>query len=338
MHCLGGFVSGSRGNQYCGLAVVYQEQVGSGQLHSGGSYTMPKGYPGFILAVFGWLLLAAGLNDSRDIGRKPSESEKTIAQSLNTVARAQVEAVKPKKPSIYESHCHKGEDRRQSDLCAQWYAADAAKKSADWTMWSTIFGAVGTAAVVYTLMLTRASAKAAMGTLNAQIESSRPLLNLSSVSIVRSSEQPDDGQLQLNCGWEIKNYGSTGCWIESICVTFDDIIDDDIKLDERPISAFIAPGNVVSRRSDKGPVRFYADESQRVIDHKAIILLGYTTYRDAGGRRWKTGFAVSIDLDDSFSGNTFGPILSDDHWIDERLPARRAKENWLGKWGIGRFA
>lgn len=60
----------------------------------------------------------------------------------NTVpaAEQQHEAAKP---SVETQPCRPGEDKRQSDLCAQWKAADAASASADWAFWTMLAGAVG---------------------------------------------------------------------------------------------------------------------------------------------------------------------------------------------------
>lgn len=51
-------------------------------------------------------------------------------------------------PPFYKQPCRNTPEDRQSDLCAQWEAAD-------WTKWGVLVGILGTIALIYQIMLTR---------------------------------------------------------------------------------------------------------------------------------------------------------------------------------------
>lgn len=100
---------------------------------------MPRGYRGIILSAFGWLALAAASPPPTN----PTEHSQSNSQSptRDQFERAIV-ALEAQKPDAKDSGCQSGEDNRQSDLCAQWKAADAAFGS----MWAAIVGLlIGTA-------------------------------------------------------------------------------------------------------------------------------------------------------------------------------------------------
>lgn len=69
-------------------------------------------------------------------------------ETQQAVTGPAAEAVPPVQPTDeppgYTDPCNKGEDNRNSDLCAQWKAADAAQESAKWTRRSFWIGLAGT--------------------------------------------------------------------------------------------------------------------------------------------------------------------------------------------------
>lgn len=85
----------------------------------------------------------------------------SVEQSLETIAAATTKAVEPVEPKEYESPCDPGQDRRQSDLCAQWKAADGAARAAEWAKWQTILSAFGLVGLLYSLHLTRKAVREA---------------------------------------------------------------------------------------------------------------------------------------------------------------------------------
>jgi hypothetical protein len=102
---------------------------------------MPRGYRCIILAVVGWLVLAASPPDNRTT-RENQRGQQSAQQSLSDITASLKEANKSPQP---DPGCEQGKDNRSSDLCAQWKAADAAEKSATWTrrtFWPALFGVV----------------------------------------------------------------------------------------------------------------------------------------------------------------------------------------------------
>ncbi|HWQ85870.1 hypothetical protein [Brevundimonas sp.] len=80
---------------------------------------------------------------------------------METIAAAATKTVEPVKPTEYERPCEPGQDRRGSDLCAQWKAADGATSGAEWAKWQTILSGFGLAGLIYSLHLTRKAVRAA---------------------------------------------------------------------------------------------------------------------------------------------------------------------------------
>jgi hypothetical protein len=112
---------------------------------------MSRGYRSIIVAVIGWLtLIAAG--PPKPNGQQPNQS--TPSQTERPQIPAPVE--QRGEASDSDKPCKQGNDDRESDLCAQWKAADAAKSAADAT-W--LFGAFGTVVGGLTLAAAWSAAK-----------------------------------------------------------------------------------------------------------------------------------------------------------------------------------
>jgi hypothetical protein len=74
-------------------------------------------------------LLLVGATSAPAVNSSTRANETDIARSLNRVSEALEEANKPKREAMA---CAAGTLDRQSDLCAQWRAADAATEVASW--------------------------------------------------------------------------------------------------------------------------------------------------------------------------------------------------------------
>ena len=74
--------------------------------------------------------------DGADTGL--SQASGSQQQSLPPSTEPQVQ-----NPETLYAACERGEINRQSDLCAQWYAADSARISATWTRLTGFFTAFG---------------------------------------------------------------------------------------------------------------------------------------------------------------------------------------------------
>ena len=89
---------------------------------------MLRGYRIAIIAAFGWLIVAANESGVAPSGVSDNQATSERATSLKTPQPAPQAIAVPKapEPETKDAGCSDGKDRRDSDLCAQWKAADAA--------------------------------------------------------------------------------------------------------------------------------------------------------------------------------------------------------------------
>ncbi|WP_188063205.1 hypothetical protein [Sphingobium sp. KCTC 72723] len=138
---------------------------------------MSGSYRYIILAAFGWLILAAS-PEKQAADRNQADAQNASTEALRNIATAIEQANERPEP---DAGCEAGKDNRQSDLCAQWKAADAAKDSADWTRRTFWLGCVGAVIGAATLIAAGFAAwyakkaaieteKGAMAALNAVVE------------------------------------------------------------------------------------------------------------------------------------------------------------------------
>lgn len=101
---------------------------------------MPRGYRLLILALVGLALIGAAPREQRGDQPQSDQSHQSSDTQLDRIASA-VEKL-PISPTP-DRGCNPGRDDRQSDLCAQWKAADAAAESAWWASATFWLGLVG---------------------------------------------------------------------------------------------------------------------------------------------------------------------------------------------------
>ena len=134
---------------------------------------MPRGYRIAILAAFGWLSLAA--NESgvapSGVSNNQTTSERATSPKTPQPASQTVTAPKANETESQDAGCPNGQDRRDSDLCAQWKAADAAfdaARAAEATLrigWLGLaLGAVTMFAAIAAALYAREASKAARQT------------------------------------------------------------------------------------------------------------------------------------------------------------------------------
>jgi hypothetical protein len=283
-------------------------------------------YRSVIVAIAGLILIAA--SPPKDSGGGDNtKSAQNIEKALNGIAATVDKTVQPTND---DKGCQQGMDDRRSDLCAQWKAADAAEESADYaarSFWASLVVAIfALAALIYTARGTRAAIEA----VDAQVVSDRPILQLSRYIV---SEQDPAGfkvSRKINVHWFITNYGATGCWVEKFCISTWAFEANDERHRENSsiaINAFVPPGKEVGNSTHAMTCQFTdEDEFSAFVASRQLHITGYSIYRDAGGRRWKTGFAGQIILEESFTGSdlTFG--AEDKYWSDERIA--NVKRRW----------
>ena len=115
---------------------------------------MPRGCRYVIVAALGWLALSGARYPDTKGQREQDRTEETITASLSNIAATINEfAERAHSPDKQTEPCRRGDDRRYSDLCAQWKAADAASDSAWWAWASGIVGISSLAGVLIALGL-----------------------------------------------------------------------------------------------------------------------------------------------------------------------------------------
>lgn len=280
---------------------------------------MSRGYRCILIALVGWLSLAA---QQPAANTQESETSTNLSKAAPQVAAPPVQTVKPVESPKLERPCESGNDDRESDLCAQWKAADAARDAADWTRWGAIIGIIGTVGLLWTLFYTARGTRAAIDAVNTQVEANRPLIYLFSASVCQHRDSRPDA-LKLIINYRFENGGRSGAWMESQLMIANTELTSEPGI-VNPVSAFIAPGKGFGADM-KHPVTvdFSADESRSVIATKELLVWGNTVYRDAGGRRWRTGYVIKFELDNNLSAADYLLEPSDKHWIDERLPSHQ---------------
>jgi hypothetical protein len=103
---------------------------------------MSRGYRCAVVALVGFLSLAAASPSGQRSNPEGGKSEQEIANTLERVANALDKANEPQRET---ADCAQGADDRQSDLCAQWKAADAAAKAANAADQTVTIGWIGLA-------------------------------------------------------------------------------------------------------------------------------------------------------------------------------------------------
>lgn len=117
---------------------------------------MSRRYRRYVIAACGWLILSAQAPQPK----AEAENRQAAANAKQPTPPLPVRVVGPVKTqesaqaSEYENPCRKGSDNRDSDLCAQWKAADAARDAADYARQQLLIAAFGIAGLILTLWLT----------------------------------------------------------------------------------------------------------------------------------------------------------------------------------------
>jgi hypothetical protein len=115
---------------------------------------MLRGYRGIILALVGVASLGATEPPKPSAHVQQTTEHREPASGANPTRSEQ-----PQEPDKATEPCKAGEDKRFSDLCAQWKAADASKNAADYSFWTIIVSSVGTGLLIWTLWETRETSR-----------------------------------------------------------------------------------------------------------------------------------------------------------------------------------
>jgi hypothetical protein len=122
---------------------------------------MPRGYRSIVLAACGWLILVGANQPAADTAKQgQTRVDRNDGADADNAAEAIARAINNTvQPAIQDSGCSDRSDKRDSDLCAQWKAADAARDAADYALWALFLTAVGTGLLYVTLRETRLTSR-----------------------------------------------------------------------------------------------------------------------------------------------------------------------------------
>jgi hypothetical protein len=111
---------------------------------------MPRGGRSIILALG---LILAWHHPNVAAQSKERGSHERSADALENIAATYREQSEGAESSPIDRECEPGQDQRNSDLCAQWKAADAAADSARWAAWGTWISGISGLLVLLALFL-----------------------------------------------------------------------------------------------------------------------------------------------------------------------------------------
>lgn len=115
---------------------------------------MLRGYRNVFVALAGLALIGAGpKQQQQSVNGQGNADTQHAAETIATAIRDTI------KPPEQDAGCQDRSDKRDSDLCAQWKAADAANSAAIYSFWAVIISAFATGLVVWTFQETRQNSR-----------------------------------------------------------------------------------------------------------------------------------------------------------------------------------
>lgn len=230
--------------------------------------------------------------------REQVAASQDIAKSAREIA---LKITEPRKSDPLTEPCGEGDyNRRSSDLCAQWKAADAARSAANaawWSVWFSLLATVGLGVTIFfTVQATKAataSAKAASDTLH----SGRAWIALAGWEVGPASGMLDGTPLREGHAFipHFQNYGNSPALKTEVYRHFQIV---DYSLD---ISNFVAPAN------DESSVSTVVTPGQKI--SADTIFLDDAQAADFRARKTKVLCAVEIKYRDIYTHIANPPVI-----------------------------
>lgn len=164
---------------------------------------MSRGNWRILAAIGGLILVGAGDPPKQGDHAQQSEAAAQVKKAADTIASAISKAAESGEKDV---GCEDRSDKRYSDLCAQWKAADAARDAANYALWTLLLSVTGTGLLVWTLWETRMTAR-------------RELRAYVSVQPLGLGINPETGYAQAEI--VLKNGGNTPAYnVEHVGIVF----------------------------------------------------------------------------------------------------------------------
>lgn len=162
------------------------------------------------IVICGGLILACTNHADAKGNERQSSAQQSTADSFDQIATTYDQEVeRAQRPSKDAEPCKRGDDRRYSDLCAQWKAADAAADSAWWAWVAGISSIISTAAVLVAIGLAYQANSIARQTAKSEL---RAYLATSSVTV----EQVDTDARKYVMNLNVINHGQTPATVTNV--------------------------------------------------------------------------------------------------------------------------
>ena len=240
---------------------------------------MSKRYWGIVFAV--GLTLASHHPNAEAKGEQSDRSER-IAETLDDIASTYREQAKRSESAPESQPCKPGDDKRDSDLCAQWKAADAAANAAWWASAATWVSGVSGFFVVIALFLAFQSNRIARETARAQL---RPYVHADGVGW---ELRVDGGETFLDLKVQFRNAGQTPAKdVRMGAFAYFTKPDDpppnvkmmlDVSTEKQPLG----PASCVSVPVAGSPIE--SDANEVWAGKKKLFIVGIATYQDPFSR------------------------------------------------------
>lgn len=248
----------------------------------------------------------------------------------------------------YRSPCGDTDDDRQADLCEQQRMAAAAERSAQYTLWQTIIGAIGLVAVTMSLVFAgigafaaRDAARAATTAANIARNAERPYFSPTNPELRGWDkvilETEDTTGVPLYVHFEILNSGKGMGFIKAFGIAHE-ICSDGVQGSKVPGirdhfgRVSIRPDGVFRASVPFDIFTVTAEERLAIIGrsppHKNIYVYGYIRYSDLFDIMRRTGFAFEFipniaDPEKSSFVQCPGPL-----WYDKEEEPKHKPKQW----------
>ena len=237
------------------------------------------------------LLLAASPPPKPDNGAEDERTAKSIDSAADRIATSIRDTIKPTEK---DKGCQGRKDDRQSSLCAQWEATDAAIDAANSAWLAVIFSAIGTGLLVWTLLETRTTTR-------------RELRAYVSVEVKELRCDISTGRVSVAI--KVQNHGTTPafktCWAGNIYVATPEQFEKDIVATKanrrgnvgRPVETVINASQYADGEINGLPDLSSDDIVKVTSGSGCLCMFCFVFYRDVFGRKRETRFAaIATDL------------------------------------------
>lgn len=247
---------------------------------------MHGSYRGIILAAVGWLALTGSNHPDLEAQSKENAAQQQAADGISNIAATYRQQAERSERSKEGEPCQPGDDRRYSDLCAQWKAADAASDSAWWAWLGGIVGAFSLVGVIITLALNAQSNWISSSTARRQLRAYMVVQHTGYFGIMKDGAKPTFSLV-------LKNAGATPAvnvrgWIHCDIASYSERpkIKDGIDVLQGSRSDMVGPG--CETGAHYRPFECTAEERGAFLEKRAwLYIFSVFEYEDVFGKRYR---------------------------------------------------